>query len=463
MFKEGAESLLRYNNSTKIETTNTGALFTGTDFGFGATPGGNPAGKAVFLAIGDSDTGIVQDGDGQLELWANNNEVANINAIDGYTSTKPITTTGNVSVGDFTAKSSLFTDDGTASPIVDIRADDASPWQLQIANDTYGTGAYGLNFHLGNTGIGFMRNISKDTNFRQTQFGCQNSSGTHHHVFNYDNVGMRLNTNYDLLFDGSGNWTGDARCKLQHHSNALYMVGGTGGIRLRSQSGVDGLHLDSNGLCNFSQQTNFSGAIKANSGAANAVWITANGDLHFDGDGSWTGNNRTKIQYHSNCLYLCGGTSGTRFRNRGGSDEVYLNDSCEWQNFKLASDIRFPNGTSTWTGESPGKIQHHGNWLYMQGGSSGFVFRSSAGTDRWYINSDGHFAPASNNTYDIGTSSVRVRNIYTNDLNLSNEGSEGNDVDGTWGNYTIQEGEDDLFLINRRSGKKYKFNLTEVS
>tara|TARA_Y100001968_G_scaffold186593_1_gene171010 strand:+ start:1542 stop:3737 length:2196 start_codon:yes stop_codon:yes gene_type:complete len=69
-------------------------------FGFGGvTPGGNPAGKAVFLAIGDSDTGIVQDGDGQLELWANNNEVANINAIDGYTSTKLITTSNNMTMG----------------------------------------------------------------------------------------------------------------------------------------------------------------------------------------------------------------------------------------------------------------------------------------------------------------------------------------------------------------------------
>ena len=47
-------------------------------------------------------------------------------------------------------------------------------------------------------------------------------------------------------------------------------------------------------------------------------------------------------------------------------------------------------------------------------------------------------------------------------LNLSNEGGA-NDVDGTWGNFTIQEGEDDLFLINKRNGKKYKFNLTEVS
>ena len=63
---------------------------------------------------------------------------------------------------------------------------------------------------------------------------------------------------------------------------------------------------------------------------------------------------------------------------------------------------------------------------------------------------------------DIGASSYRVRNIYTMDLHCSNKGSS-NDVDGTWGDYTIQEGESDLFLINNRNGKKYKFNLTEVS
>ena len=74
----------------------------------------------------------------------------------------------------------------------------------------------------------------------------------------------------------------------------------------------------------------------------------------------------------------------------------------------------------------------------------------------------GHWVPQNNNSIDLGSSSKRWRNVYTNDLNLSNEGST-NDVDGTWGNYTIQEGEDDLFLINRRNGKKYKFNLTEVS
>ena len=72
------------------------------------------------------------------------------------------------------------------------------------------------------------------------------------------------------------------------------------------------------------------------------------------------------------------------------------------------------------------------------------------------------FVPGGDNTYDLGTTNYRWRNIYTGDLHCSNKGSS-NDVDGTWGDYTIQEGESDLFLINNRSGKKYKFNLTEVS
>ena len=94
-------------------------------------------------------------------------------------------------------------------------------------------------------------------------------------------------------------------------------------------------------------------------------------------------------------------------------------------------------------------------------GSSTLVF-TTGGTDRWQILNGGDLVPQANNSYDIGSSSYRVQNIYTNDLNLSNKGSS-NDVDGTWGDYTIQEGESDLFLINNRTGKKYKFNLTEVS
>ena len=168
--------VIKRAGATRVTVTSSGVNFGGTDYGFGTTPGGNPAAKNVFLAIGDSDTGIVQDGDGQLELWANNTEVANINAIDGYTSTKPITTTGNVSVGDFTAKSALFTDNGTASPIVDIRSDDGGPWHLQIANDSYSTGSHGLNLHLDNTGIGYIRNLSSSS-YKDIKIGVHDGSG----------------------------------------------------------------------------------------------------------------------------------------------------------------------------------------------------------------------------------------------------------------------------------------------
>ena len=90
-------------------------------------------------------------------------------------------------------------------------------------------------------------------------------------------------------------------------------------------------------------------------------------------------------------------------------------------------------------------------------------FTGAVSGDTWEIyGNSGHFAPCNDNTVDIGSSSKRVRNIYTADLHCSNRGSS-NDVDGTWGDYTIQEGESDLFLINNRSGKKYKFNLTEVN
>ena len=86
------------------------------------------------------------------------------------------------------------------------------------------------------------------------------------------------------------------------------------------------------------------------------------------------------------------------------------------------------------------------------------------GTSKYQF-TDGSFRPLSNNAYDLGTSSLRWRDIYTQDLQLSNEAKKdegGNDVDGTWGDWTLQEGENDIFMINNRSGKKYKINLTEV-
>ena len=76
------------------------------------------------------------------------------------------------------------------------------------------------------------------------------------------------------------------------------------------------------------------------------------------------------------------------------------------------------------------------------------------------------FLPSANDTHDLGTTSNRWRNIYTQDLQLSNEARKdkgGNDVDGTWGDWTLQEGEEEIFMINNRTGKKYAMMLKEVA
>ena len=73
---------------------------------------------------------------------------------------------------------------------------------------------------------------------------------------------------------------------------------------------------------------------------------------------------------------------------------------------------------------------------------------------------DSHVLPASSATYDLGGSSNRWNNIYTTDLQLSNmDKDKGNDVDGTRGDWTLQEGDENLYVINNISGKKYKIAL----
>ena len=102
------------------------------------------------------------------------------------------------------------------------------------------------------------------------------------------------------------------------------------------------------------------------------------------------------------------------------------------------------------TCDSDGAVElYHDNSKKLETTSSGITITGNA-------------LPATDDSHDLGSSSKRWQNIYTTDLKLSNEGSS-NDVDGTWGNYTIQEGAEDLFLINHRTGKKFKFNLTEVA
>lgn len=72
--------------------------------------------------------------------------------------------------------------------------------------------------------------------------------------------------------------------------------------------------------------------------------------------------------------------------------------------------------------------------------------------ERARFDGNGHFVPGLNNTYDLGTSALRWRNIFTQDLHLSNG----------IGDYTVIEGEENLYIVNNKNGKHYKFALIEV-
>ena len=244
-----------------------------------------------------------------------------------------------------------------------------------------------------------------------------------------------------------------------------------------STDGADRFKIDSSGNITMPGDTTFSGG-------SGAITIASGGDIRMAA-GNWTGESGGKIQYHGDYMYFQVGdtdtSAGWQFRDSTGAATLELKadgttvgktisfgQDCQFTggasavNIAGGSDIRLSSGG--WTGNAYGKIQHHADCLYIGGGSQStysIIFRYD-GNDKIYMKSDGTWYPASNNASDLGTTSNRWRNLYTTDLQLSNEGKT-NDVDGTWGDYTIQEGESDLFLINNRSGKKYKFNLTEVS
>ena len=79
------------------------------------------------------------------------------------------------------------------------------------------------------------------------------------------------------------------------------------------------------------------------------------------------------------------------------------------------------------------------------------------------ITATGHIIPGANDTYDLGTTTAVWQNLYTGDLHLSNQAkSQGNVVDGTKGNWTLQEGKDDIFMLNNISGEKFKINLSKI-
>jgi len=220
--------------------------------------------------------------------------------------------------------------------------------------------------------------------------------------------------------------------QIYHDTNNSYIVDkGTGELRIRGAESVK---------------------IQDSDSAEDMAVFNKNGSVEL------YHNNNKKVQTLSTGVDITGACN---------CDTLNVNSSLSQNGalvVKIASNkhIGF-NPNQGEVGNVPAIVAFQDNGSLAEIGFRGNDVRFACGNaGRWRFDVDGHLRPEANAAYDIGTTSKRVRNIYTNDLNLSNEGGA-NDVDGTWGSYTIQEGAEDLFLVNKRNGKKYKFNLTEVS
>jgi len=113
----------------------------------------------------------------------------------------------------------------------------------------------GTIWHSGNDGSGSGLDADKldgkqDTDFLRSNAGGGAGSYTASSAISFDGGAgaVTIKANCDIRLT-TGGWTGDHSAKIQHHSNILYIQGGTSGHQLRTSSGGHGFTVDSSGNC----------------------------------------------------------------------------------------------------------------------------------------------------------------------------------------------------------------------
>jgi hypothetical protein len=141
----------------------------------------------------------------------------------------------------------------------------------------------------------------------------------------------------------------------------------------------------------YNQETNEGVRIKSGSsglkflvdGTEKTVW-------HSGNQGSGSGLDADKLDGVQGSSFLRSDTADTASGDitfTGGAGAVTVGGN---------SDIRLGNGN--WTGDYGAKIQHHSNWLYIQGGSNGTRIRQANGNTSCLFDSSGNLTATGNVT-----------------------------------------------------------------
>ena len=237
---------------------------------------------------------------------------------------------------------------------------------------------------------------------------------------------------------------------------------------------------DINGNIDVSSTSVFNNDLTLKGGSYDVLWDSSDNALEFGTNAKATFGDAMQI-YHdgNNSLIKDSGTGHVQVRsgtftvgnagltktsaifNSGSGQQLNFNNNQKFITTNTGVIVSGICTATSFSGDGSNLTGLNVDATALKDGSGNVIVQASATAVS--VTAGKPVNPASTNTTDLGTTSLRWRNLYTQDLQLSNESSGGNDVDGTWGNYTIQEGESDLFLINNRSGKKYKFLLQEVT
>jgi len=166
-----------------------------------------------------------------------------------------------------------------------------------------------------------------------------------------------------------------------------------------------------------------------------------------------------------------GADGGGKLLLRRSRDTVYLNNDAVMANDCLGKVVFGGSDYTAWQ-EGPeirGVAHQAWNSSSVQGSFLSFHTKddgTSTLDERMRIDHNGKIG--------IGTDTPTVAlhvvgdiyctDISVADLKMSNErqGHPGNDIDGTHGSWTFQEGTENMYLINRKSGKHFKIVLEEI-
>jgi hypothetical protein len=307
--------------------------------------------------------------------------------------------------------------------------------------------------HAGNytsyamAGAGYSANQNLNTTSTPTFAGVKGSS----YFDAQANSGFRIRNSGDSANTGGftrrGLWEGNA-----NYDPGIWAETGYGVYVYTNGSATARITVDTSG------NTNINGYLGVGQSPNTSYRIITAGDIYLNGNAN-------------------GWAEGTWKQRRGGSTYYDVLDTNSYSSYALplgggtvSGEIitSYTNGINTVNGGSGYAIYRaygNSNGVEVQLGAhqtsgygtvgtysaSNFGIKTS-NTLRAYWDTSGHLLPNSNGVYNLGSTSLRWNTVFTSDLSMSNG----------IGDYTIVEGEEDLFIYNNKNNKVYKFLLQEV-